>query len=81
MMPRWSGVIRVICKEGVRAAEGCLFNALVSRQSLYLEEVSIGRISNYFIVVSVTRGVGQVVLERAVAVVAVEEAEVGLAAR
>ena len=30
---------------------------------------------------SVTRGVGQVVLERAVAVVAVKEAEVSLAAR
>ena len=49
--------------------------------SLHLEEVSTGRFSNYFIVVSVTRGVGQVVLDRAVAVVAVEEAEVGLAAR
>ena len=49
--------------------------------SLHLEELSIGRFSNYFIVVSVTRGVGQVVLDRAVAVVAVEEAEVRLAAR
>ena len=48
---------------------------------LYCGPETVFVLSNYIIVVSVTLGVGQVVLERAVAVVAVEEAEIGLAAR